>query len=113
MSSESERPHHEISAPPVYAAIWRKRMTSSGRRFFDFDVRIQKRYKDERSGEWKTTSFFRPQDLPKLALVASRCFEYLSLRESDRRGGSRCSEAEPPAPDQTSPHSGEHQDDRR
>lgn len=66
MTTESERPHHEISAPPIYAAIWRTTIMHNGRRIVEFSTRVQKRYRDQRSGEWKTTNFFprlRPSEV--------------------------------------------------
>jgi len=49
---------------------------------FKFSVRIQKRYRDEKSGQWKTTTYLRPDELPKLALVATKAYEYLMLRQT-------------------------------
>ena len=43
----------------------------------------QKRYRDEKSGQWKTTTYFRPDELPKLALVATKAYEHLTLRMFD------------------------------
>ena len=43
-------------------------------------IRVEKRYRDDRSGEWKTTGYFRVEDLPRLALVANKLFEQLVLK---------------------------------
>ena len=63
-----------ISQPPIVAI---------GRSVAQHSIRIQKRYRDEKSGEWKTTTYFRPDELPKLALVVSKTYEHLMLRETD------------------------------
>ena len=48
-----------------------------------YSIRVQKRYRDDKDGQWKTTTYFRPDELPKLGLVVSRAYEFLTLRETD------------------------------
>ncbi len=76
-----EAPEKEYRAGTICAAVWRKEVTHQGRKWVEYSVRIQKRYKDERSGEWKTTTYFRPDDLPKLMLVTSKAYEHVALKE--------------------------------
>jgi len=52
-------------------------------RMTSYSIRIQKRYRDDRDGQWKTTSYLRPDELPKLALVVSKAYEFLTLRETE------------------------------
>ena len=82
MSSPPQPPEKEFRAGAICASIWRKEVTHNGRKWQEYSIRIQKRYKDERSGEWKTTTYFRPEDMPKLALVADKAYEYVTLKES-------------------------------
>ena len=70
-------------AGTVAAAIWTKHVPLNGRSVAQHSIRVQKRYRDEKSGQWKTTTYFRPDELPKLALVVSRAYEFLMLREKD------------------------------
>lgn len=44
-------------------------------------VKIQRCYKA--NGEWKTTDSFRVNDLPKVALVAQKAYEFLALTEPE------------------------------
>lgn len=84
MSSDTNRkPTREFRAGTIVASVWETAPLAGGRSAAKYDVRIQKRYRDERSGQWKSTSYFRPEDLPKLALVASKVFEDLTLRVQD------------------------------
>ena len=78
---ERQQPIKELRAGTISASVWAKTAVLDGRNVAKHSVRIQKRYRDERTGEWKTTSYFRPEDLPKLVLVASKVFEDLTLRE--------------------------------
>lgn len=79
----NRKPTREFRAGTIIASVWETAPLTSGRNATKYDVRIQKRYRDERSGQWKSTSYFRPEDLPKLALVASKVFEELTLRIQD------------------------------
>ena len=80
-SEPPERPSNEFRAGTAVASIWTKTTTLNGRSVPQHSIRIQKRYRDEKSGEWKTTTYFRPDELPKLALVVSKAYEHLMLRE--------------------------------
>ncbi len=81
--SEAELPIKEFRAGTVAAAIWESKAPVNGKSYAQYSIRVQKRYRDDKAGQWKTTSYFRPDELPKLALVVSRAFEFLTLRESD------------------------------
>lgn len=81
--SDSNPPMKEFRAGTIVAAIWAESAPSNGRASSSYSVRIQKRYRDDRDGQWKTTSYLRPEELPKLALVVSRAYEFLTLRETD------------------------------
>jgi hypothetical protein len=79
-NNESNPPEREFRAGVVIAAIWRTPANQAGTRYDQFKIRVQKRYKDDKDGGWKTTSFFQAHELPKLALVANKAFEYVTLR---------------------------------
>lgn len=83
MTQQNQTPERELRAGTICASIWRKELSHGGRKWQEYSIRVQKRYKDERSGEWKTTTYFRPEDLPKLVLVANKAYEYASLKETD------------------------------
>jgi hypothetical protein len=67
----------------IKAAIWRNETTQDGRTVVRYSVKVQRSYKDKGTGNWKTTDYFRPQDLPSLALVAQEAFRFVSLVESE------------------------------
>lgn len=81
MTQQTQTPSHELRAGPIHGAVWPKEVTHNGRKWVEHAIRIQKRYKDERTGEWKTTTYFRPEDMPKLALVATKMYEFVTLKE--------------------------------
>ena len=83
-----ERPVKEFRAGAISAAIWTTTTIVDGRSVEQHSIRVQKRYRDARSGEWKTTGYLQPQDLPKLVLVASKAFEHMTLREVEESSSS-------------------------
>ena len=87
--SSNERPIKEFRAGTVVAAIWVSKTAVNGRSAAQHLIRVQKRYRDDRKGEWKTTTYFRPDELPKLSLVVSRAYEFLTLREAADMGSAQ------------------------
>ena len=49
-------------------------------------ITLNKRYRDQQSDEWKDSSSFFPDDLPRLRLLLDKAYEHIRLREgsSDR-----------------------------
>ncbi len=68
-------------AGTIWAYIEAKEAMGGGSRAPQRSVRIQRHWMDDRSGTWRTTTFFRPCDLPQLILVASKAYEYIMLHE--------------------------------
>ena len=83
MSSEPKAPIKEFRAGTVRAAIWRNEDEVEGRTMARHSVRIEKRYRDKRTDEWRTSDYFFANDLPRLCLVAERAFEFITLHESE------------------------------
>lgn len=75
-----KQPQKEFRAGTIVAAVWEDQAVVNGRSVPQFSIRVQKRYRDERSGQWKTTTYFRADDLPKLVLVANKVYEDVMLR---------------------------------
>jgi hypothetical protein len=80
MSKQNRVPDTEFRAGAIVGAVWSEVSVIDGRSVTQHSIRIEKRYRDDRTGEWKTTGYFRPDDLPRLALVANKLFEQLVLR---------------------------------
>jgi len=81
--SDKQHPVKEFRAGTIVASVWEERGAANGKSYPKFSIRIQKRYRDEKSGQWKTTTYIRPDELPKLALVATKAYEHLTLRVFD------------------------------
>ena len=85
MNQRAQVPIKEFRAGGIKAAIWREDGEDQGRTVVTHSVRIQKRYFDNTSSEWRTTEYFFSSDLPRLCLVAQKAFEYIALGESEDR----------------------------
>ena len=67
----------------IKAAIWRNEVQQNGRTVVQYSIKVQRSYKDKTTGEWKTTDYFRPQDLPRLILAAQEAFRFVSLDDEE------------------------------
>ena len=83
MAQESRKPIKEFKAGTIKAAIWKEEQEDQGRIVVKHSVKIQKRFFDKTSGEWRDTDYFFANDLPRLRLLAEKAFEYIALRESE------------------------------
>jgi len=82
MTQQGPRPVKEFKAGGIRAAIWKETRSEGGTETVRYSVKIEKRYFDEASKEWRSTDYFFANDLPRLCLVAQRAFEFISLRET-------------------------------
>ncbi len=70
----------------VRASVFQNEIQRDGQTVSVPNVRIQRSYKADDT-EWKTTDSFRINDLPKVALVASKAYEFLALTEAEALNG--------------------------
>ena len=82
MSQQNTKPIKDFRAlGNIQASIWRNEVEKDGQTVVRHSVRIQKRFKKE-DGGYEDTDYYFPHDLPKLALVAQKAYEYIILSES-------------------------------
>jgi hypothetical protein len=82
-ASKNRKPDKTFRTGTIEAAIWREEVVVDKRTVVRFSIRVQKRYRDKGKDEWKNTDYFFADDLSRLALVAQRAFEYVTMNESD------------------------------
>ena len=84
-TQNAQAPVKEFRVGAIKASIWRNEVqdSESGRTTVQHSVRVQKRYRDTKSGEWKDTNYYFQNDLSKLILVVQKAYEFVSLVESD------------------------------
>lgn len=79
--TQPNRPIMEFKAGPVHASVWPERIKRDGRSWDGFSIQIQKIFWDPTDGQHRTTSYFRPDELPKLVLVANEAFAFVALKQ--------------------------------
>ncbi|MDP2666827.1 MAG: hypothetical protein Q8P05_05010 [Candidatus Diapherotrites archaeon] len=70
------QPIQKFQAGAVIASVW-KNTSKEGAEYFS--VSLDKRYKDAQ-GDWKSSSSFKPADLPKAALLMNKAYEFIVLK---------------------------------
>ena len=81
------RPVKELRVRNLSLAIWENEGTSrDGRPVTRHSITLNKRYQDQQSGEWRDSSSFFPDDLPRLRLLLDKAYEHLLLSDGDSPG---------------------------
>jgi hypothetical protein len=76
-------PEKKFSTGVITATIWQNQGKGRNGETVSYrTVSLQRRYKDK-NGVWQSANSFRVNDLPKAALVLSKAYEYLVLREQE------------------------------
>ena len=77
-------PEKRFSTGAISATVWQNQGKSKEGDAVNFrTVSLQRRYKDK-EGNWQSTSTLRVNDLPKVALVVQKAYEYIVLRDSEK-----------------------------
>ena len=73
-------PEQRFRAGAISATVWRNvGQDKQGREVEYSSITFQRSYKDP-SGEWKTTTSLRVNDLPKASVVLNEAYKYLILK---------------------------------
>lgn len=84
METKTNKPPDKVfHCGPVSASIWLNPMQRDNEIVQFPSIKINKSYKDKKSGEWENTSNLYVEDLPKVAMVANEVYRHfrISTRE--------------------------------
>ena len=83
MSEDTNYPEKQFKMRGgISSAIWRTQVTKNGRTFDKFSIKLQKRYKDPATGEWKGFEVYLfPSEVHAFVTVAQAAYEYCMLAE--------------------------------
>lgn len=70
-SNTPNKPVHEVRLGSIKAAVWRDQYSEKPRHI----VTVTRIYKE--GEKWKNSDFFARDDLPKLALVSQKAYEWM------------------------------------
>ncbi len=73
-------PIKKLSARGISLAVWENE-TSEGRK--THSVTFEKRYKDKESDEWKSSSSYFLEDLPRLIALLQKVYSDMIVKERD------------------------------
>lgn len=69
------KPHREFAAGSVRISIWVNESRDNGGQFFS--TQVTRRYRDGKSGEWKSGNRFNSNELLTLALLSQEAFRWM------------------------------------
>ncbi len=78
-------PQLEFRVGGITFAVWNNRRNQDGPGGGRPTFHLEKQYKDQTTGKWRTTSYFLLDELPKLAMLAMKAYEHFALRVTDKR----------------------------
>ncbi|MFT4343813.1 MAG: hypothetical protein ACMXYE_03630 [Candidatus Woesearchaeota archaeon] len=79
-------PEMKFRAGAVSATVWQNVLQNEKGTAAYNSVSLERVYKDK-EGNWQTTHSFRMNDLPKLALVAQKAYEFVVCKQNDSQTG--------------------------
>ena len=83
MEDTVNKPEKKIRAGGVTATVWQNQgQNKSGEPVTYRTISIERNYKDK-NDEWKSTNSFRINDLPKVALVTNKAYEYIIMADKE------------------------------
>jgi hypothetical protein len=74
----NQQPVKEFKIAGLQVAVWRSSVVVDGRTIPSYSIRIQKRYKKRDSADWANTDYLYPSDIPRLMLLLSETYKYVS-----------------------------------
>jgi hypothetical protein len=83
MAQEKKAPFKTFRAGKMNLGLWRNEVEEDDRTVVNYSIKIQKRYMEKQSEEWKTAKYLYLSDVPNLILCAQKAFEFLSLKEGN------------------------------
>ena len=85
MSESPKQPVKKLRSGRVTVSCFRHENTKDGQQIVSHSVNFQSRYRDKKTGEWKTSAYYYAEDLPRLRLLLDKVYEFMVL---DDKGAS-------------------------
>ena len=83
-----QKPVAKFTAGQTSAAIWENEITVNGRQVTMLKATVQRRYKDNKDGQWKSSSSFSRNEIPLAIYCLQKCFEHMIEGQKDDENGS-------------------------
>jgi hypothetical protein len=79
--TQRNKPIKVFRAGSVTGSIWEEQVQRNGKAVTQHSVSFQRRFR-RKDGRYSNAKGYWPRDLPRLQLVAGKCYEYITLVES-------------------------------
>ena len=77
-----EQPVKTFRIGRITSALWKREVETEGTPKTRYSVKIQKSFKDPKSGEWQTYDMYlNPAELLVLAALAQKAYDYAVIQE--------------------------------
>lgn len=86
MEKTSNAPVYRQKLGRVQAAVFARPSQDGSRTLYSSELSV--RYRDEKSGEYRSTSSFRADDLACVVVLAQRCLNWILARQKDENAES-------------------------
>ena len=83
-----QKPVAKFTAGQTSAAIWENEITVNGRQVTMLKATVQRRYKDNKDGQWKSSGSFSRNEIPLAIYCLEKCFEHMIEGQKDDENGS-------------------------
>jgi len=82
------KPKAKFNAGQISSALWENEITVNGRKVTMLKASVQRRYKDGKDGQWKSSTSFSRNEIPLAIYTLQKCFEYMiEGQKEDESGG--------------------------
>jgi hypothetical protein len=75
------QPRKKFKCGAIAASIWSQDRTVNGRPITSYSITIDRAYLD--GDEWRHSTSFAVEDLPKISVVAIEAYKFIRLRSSE------------------------------
>ena len=94
MNGQTTLPVAKFKAGTVAAAVWENQMNVNGKAITVLKATVQRRYKDNGSGEWKSSGSFGRNEIPLAIFCLQKALEKIIDKQNSasQNNGNSCPE---------------------
>ena len=82
------KPIWKTKAGTVSGALWENTITVNGREIVTLKATVQRRYRDSKDGQWRSSGSFSRNEIPLAIYCLQKSFEHMIEKQTDDENGS-------------------------
>ena len=83
-----QKPVTKFKAGQISSALWENEITVNGKKVTVLKASVQRRYKDSKDGQWKSSTSFSRNEIPLAIYCLQKSFEHMIEGNRDDESGS-------------------------